>query len=50
MFSRGATPGKVMAWCYNEDEEDFTKGLYFSSLFPLLITFTRRDGSRHLGL
>ncbi|KAJ7919305.1 Phosphatidylinositolglycan class N-domain-containing protein [Mycena leptocephala] len=25
MFSRGATPGKVMAWCYNEDEEDFTK-------------------------
>ncbi|KAJ6541822.1 Phosphatidylinositolglycan class N-domain-containing protein [Mycena capillaripes] len=25
MFSRGATPGKVMTWCYNEDAEDFTK-------------------------
>ncbi|KAK7063739.1 PigN domain-containing protein [Favolaschia claudopus] len=25
MFSRGAMPGKVMTWCYNEDEEDFTK-------------------------
>ncbi|KAJ6486074.1 Phosphatidylinositolglycan class N-domain-containing protein [Mycena vitilis] len=25
MFSRGATPGKVMTWCYDEDEEDFTK-------------------------
>ncbi|KAJ7665103.1 Phosphatidylinositolglycan class N-domain-containing protein [Mycena polygramma] len=25
MFSRGATPGKVMTWCYDEDQEDFTK-------------------------
>ncbi|KAJ7045027.1 Phosphatidylinositolglycan class N-domain-containing protein [Mycena alexandri] len=25
MFSRGATPGKVMTWSYNEEEEDFTK-------------------------
>ncbi|KAJ7110359.1 Phosphatidylinositolglycan class N-domain-containing protein [Mycena crocata] len=25
MFSRGATPGKVMTWSYDEDEEDFTK-------------------------
>ncbi|KAJ7738485.1 Phosphatidylinositolglycan class N-domain-containing protein [Mycena maculata] len=25
MFSRGATPAKVMTWCYDEDEEDFTK-------------------------
>lgn len=26
MFSRGATPGKVGTWCYDEEEEDFTKG------------------------
>ncbi|KAJ7201338.1 Phosphatidylinositolglycan class N-domain-containing protein, partial [Mycena pura] len=25
MFSRGATPGKVTTWMYNENEEDFTK-------------------------
>ncbi|KAJ7757539.1 Phosphatidylinositolglycan class N-domain-containing protein [Mycena metata] len=25
MFSRGATPGKVMTWSYNEEAEDFTK-------------------------
>ncbi|KAJ7146305.1 PigN-domain-containing protein [Mycena epipterygia] len=28
MFARGATPGKVMSWSYDEDEEDFTKGKY----------------------
>ena len=27
MFARGATPGKVEMWCYDEDEEDFTKGM-----------------------
>ncbi|KAJ7492091.1 Phosphatidylinositolglycan class N-domain-containing protein [Mycena latifolia] len=25
MFARGAAPGKVMTWCYNEEAEDFTK-------------------------
>ncbi|KAJ7606827.1 Phosphatidylinositolglycan class N-domain-containing protein [Roridomyces roridus] len=25
MFTRGAVPGKVMEWSYDEDEEDFTK-------------------------
>ncbi|KAI0724812.1 alkaline phosphatase-like protein [Fomitopsis betulina] len=25
MFAKGATPGKVDMWCYDEDEEDFTK-------------------------
>ncbi|OSD03803.1 PigN-domain-containing protein [Trametes coccinea BRFM310] len=25
MFARGATPGKVVMWCYDEHEEDFTK-------------------------
>ncbi|KAF7302545.1 PigN domain-containing protein [Mycena chlorophos] len=25
MFERGATPGKVQTWMYNEDAEDFTK-------------------------
>ena len=39
MFSRGATPGKVMTWCYDEDEEDFTKGLWiFLPPFPLPTT------------
>ena len=27
MFACGATPGKVETWSYDEDEEDFTKGL-----------------------
>jgi phosphatidylinositol glycan class N len=31
MFSHGATPGKVMTWCYDADEEDFTKGLWICS-------------------
>ena len=26
MFARGAVPGKVKTWCYDEDAEDFTKG------------------------
>ena len=26
MFARGAIPEKVKTWCYDEDEEDFTKG------------------------
>ncbi|PPQ94801.1 hypothetical protein CVT25_007438 [Psilocybe cyanescens] len=25
MFAKGATPGKVKTWSYNEEEEDFTK-------------------------
>lgn len=25
MFARGATPGKVKTWSYNEEDEDFTK-------------------------
>ncbi|KZS89542.1 alkaline phosphatase-like protein [Sistotremastrum niveocremeum HHB9708] len=25
MFAKGATPGKVHMWCYDEHEEDFTK-------------------------
>ncbi|ETW77491.1 ATP exporter [Heterobasidion irregulare TC 32-1] len=25
MFSHGATPGKVKMWCYDEEDEDFTK-------------------------
>ncbi|KAG5642681.1 hypothetical protein DXG03_002339 [Asterophora parasitica] len=27
MFARGATQGKVQTWSYNEEDEDFTKGL-----------------------
>jgi hypothetical protein len=26
MFARGASPGKVDMWMYDEDDEDFTKG------------------------
>ncbi|KAF8439955.1 Phosphatidylinositolglycan class N-domain-containing protein [Boletus edulis BED1] len=25
MFAKGATPGKVRSWCYDEEAEDFTK-------------------------
>lgn len=28
MFAKGATPGKVHSWCYDEEAEDFTKGRY----------------------
>ena len=27
MFARGAGRGKVDTWMYNEDDEDFTKGM-----------------------
>jgi phosphatidylinositol glycan class N len=27
MFSDGATPGKVLTWSYDEDEENFTQGI-----------------------
>lgn len=27
MFAKGAIPGRVKTWCYDEDEEDFTKGI-----------------------
>lgn len=30
MFANGATPGRVKTWCYDEDEEDFTKGIVHS--------------------
>lgn len=26
MFAKGATPGRVLTWSYDEHEEDFTKG------------------------
>ncbi|KAG6336740.1 hypothetical protein ID866_2345 [Astraeus odoratus] len=26
MFAKGASPGKVLTWCYDEEAEDFTKG------------------------
>ena len=26
MFSKGAIPGKVQTWCYDDEAEDFTKG------------------------
>lgn len=30
MFARGATPGKVKTWCYDEDDEDYTRGITIS--------------------
>ena len=30
MFSKGAVPGRVKAWSYHEDDEDFTKGSCFT--------------------
>lgn len=41
MFAKGAIPGKVKTWCYDEDEEDFTKGTEFDVLdmSPLIIVF-----------
>ena len=36
MFSHGATPGKVKMWCYDEEDEDFTKGiLIFVAFYDL---------------
>ncbi|KAG6841304.1 hypothetical protein C0991_012474 [Blastosporella zonata] len=35
MFSRGATPGKVKTWCYNEEDEDFTKDATFLDIWVL---------------
>lgn len=26
MFSRGADPGRVKTWSYDEEDEDFTRG------------------------
>ena len=33
MFARGAISEKVKTWCYNEDAEDFTKGILNIILF-----------------
>ncbi len=26
MFARGAAPGKIRDWCYEDEEQDYTKG------------------------
>ena len=33
MFANGATPDKVKTWCYDEDEEDFTKGKVLNAFY-----------------
>lgn len=38
MFARGATPGKVKTWSYNEEDEDFTKGKLFCLCSSFLLT------------
>ncbi|KAG6823966.1 hypothetical protein H0H92_008433, partial [Tricholoma furcatifolium] len=35
MFARGATPGKVKTWSYNEEDEDFTKDATFLDIWVL---------------
>lgn len=41
MFAKGATPGKVRTWCYDEEAEDFTKGeLKVLFIWGCLIRFT----------
>jgi hypothetical protein len=35
MFSRGAIPGKVKTWSYDEEDEDFTKGQTFSGHYTI---------------
>jgi hypothetical protein len=42
MFARGAAPGRVHMWCYDESEEDFTKGisrLLFYLAYALIFGF-----------
>jgi phosphatidylinositol glycan class N len=41
MFSKGASPGKVKTWSYDEDEEDFTKGVWAMSYSELPTNYLR---------
>jgi len=45
MFARGATPGKVKTWSYNEEDEDFTKGKLNSLRFRLRSYFASLDAT-----
>lgn len=38
MFARGAEPGRVHTWSYDEEDEDFTKGTLgriYASILPI---------------
>lgn len=48
MFARGATPGKVDMWCYDEDDEDFTKGKLHAMQEPYLTLQLTAQTQRHL--
>ncbi|OAX38080.1 PigN-domain-containing protein [Rhizopogon vinicolor AM-OR11-026] len=39
MFAQGATPGKVDAWSYDEEDEDFTKGMKIQNYATALDTW-----------
>lgn len=43
MFAKGATPGKVRTWCYDAEDEDFTKGW---SSFPHRFLYNTTECSR----
>lgn len=48
MFAKGATPGKVDMWCYDEDEEDFTKGMFHAMQEPYFKLQLTAQMRRHL--
>lgn len=35
MFARGAEPGRVRMWSYDEEEEDFTRGIDRTNTFNI---------------
>jgi hypothetical protein len=53
MFAQGATPGKVDAWSYDEEDEDFTKGMKVQNYSTRVIKLNWMDRchhSRYLGI
>ena len=51
MFKEGATPGRIDADCYSEEEEDFTKGVSrVRGRKAASLTHDRCDSSRYLGV
>jgi hypothetical protein len=53
MFAEGATPGKVDTWSYDEEDEDFTKGMKVQNYSICVIKLgciDRCHCSRYLGI
>jgi GPI ethanolamine phosphate transferase 1 len=45
MFARGASPGKVKTWSYNEEDEDFTKGMLHAQPIVLVLNILFPDAT-----